>query len=225
MPFYADQWHEYRRLDGRLACLTARRRKSGGGKFVIPVTWRVNPADGAARWAGLRFPGRTPVYGMHRAARAAGAVSLLISEGEKTADAAHRLAGAAGWAALSAMGGCRASARADWSEVIRLARRRGGGRPQIVFWPDADRREKPSQRLPAAEAADRLLGGLAGQFGSVRQLLDAVDVRVVLPPEDLPHGWSLDDAETEGKSALWTLEKLERAAPWPGPGGGWETAA
>ena len=211
-------WHEYRDMDGGLVALTARTNRAGG-KVVLPITWRVNPATGWGCWTCGGFSsGRSPIYGRERLAGAATQAMLLV-DGEKTADAANRLLGGLGWAAVSVMGGCRSAHRADWSDAARLVLQTGRRMP-VAVWPDADR-PSPTQDNPAAEVADRLLSALAEACGGEVALLANADCRVVNPGA-LPrrrHGWALDDAEAEGLDSGWAAGCLDRAVPWKGSGG------
>ena len=217
----AAAWHAYRDRSRRLLCWTARiERASDRGKAVLPVTWRRDAASGEFCWTVLGWGGAPPpVYGMDRLPAAA--VSALLVEGEKTADAAARLLGAAGWAALSPMGGGKASARADWRPLAAAIHESAPEKAAIAVWPDADRPKADSTRPPAAEAADRVLGGLARAMGGGDALTAKADCRAVLPPPSLPHGWDLADAEIAGWTAADALAILAKAAPWS-PEPGWE---
>lgn len=122
---------------------------------------------------------------------------LLIVEGEKTADAAAALF--PNHAVLTWPSGCKAIDKADWSPVV--------GR-RCVLWPDAD--------MPGREAMAKLAPRLL-QAG-------ATQVRIVHPPEDVPEGWDLADADwspaqaaahlMSNRSAPITLPEL---APEPEP--------
>ena len=214
----AAAWHAYRDRSRRLLCWTARIERAPGDKVVLPVTWR--PAPGGNCWTVLGWGGApTPLFGMERL-EAAG-VSALLVEGEKTADAAARLLGPAGWAALAPMGGGKASAKADWRPLAAAIGESAPERAAIAVWPDADRPAPNSTRSPAAEAADRALGGLARAMGGAGALMAKADCRAVLPPPSLPHGWDLADAEIAGWTAADALAILAKAAPWS-PEPGWE---
>jgi putative DNA primase/helicase len=110
---------------------------------------------------------------------------LLIVEGEKTADAAAALLprhAVATWPS-----GCKAIDKADWSSVA--------GR-RCVLWPDAD--------MPGHEAMAKLAPRLL-QAG-------ATQVRIVHPPEDVPEGWDLADADWSPAQAAAHLMS-NRSAP------------
>lgn len=222
ISFRADSWHEYRSIEGALTGLTARVEYGDGRKSVLPVTWRVDPASGRGGWVLKGWSGPRPVYGMQRLryiSRTSPAV--IIVEGEKTADAAHRMLGEAGWAAISASGGSKSSERADWRPLRDFARN-CSARLSIAVWPDADERPRTQggeSRLPAALSIERIMSGLTAAFGGTRSFRSLVDCRVVLPPDGLPHGWDLADAELAGWDAGRVMRELAGARAWTGKPG------
>ncbi len=212
----ADAWHEYRDMDGRLVGLTARTQRHAG-KVILPVTWRVNPANGKGCWVCKGYSdGQRPVYGRQHLGRIRDNgtdAAVLLVDGEKTADAAARLLGEEGWAALSVMGGCKSAHRADWTDLAELIDS-SGRRTALAVWPDADR---PTESVPdpVGDAADRILAALEK---SCPELTAKADCRVVVPSAGLPHGWGLDDAEMAGRTAGWVAQELAGAIAWKGPG-------
>ena len=110
---------------------------------------------------------------------------VLIVEGEKTADAAALLFPAHAVATWSS--GCNSFDKADWSSI---ANRR------CVLWPDAD--------MPGREAMAKLAPRLlkAG----------AMQVRIVHPPDGVPEGWDLADADWSPSQAAAHLMR-NRSAP------------
>ena len=222
ISFRADSWYEYRSIEGVLAGLTARVEYGNGRKSVLPVTWRTDPASGKAGWVLKGWNGPRPVYGMQRL-RSVSRTSpaIIIVEGEKTADAAQRLLGQAGWAAISPSGGSKSSERADWRPLREFARN-CSARLSIAIWPDADERpQKPGGefRLPAALSIDRIMSGLTAAFGGKGSFCLQVNCRAVLPPDGLPHGWDLADAELAGWDAGRVMRELASARAWTGEAG------
>jgi len=110
---------------------------------------------------------------------------LLIVEGEKTADAAAALF--SGHAVVTWPSGCKAIDKADWSPVA--------GR-RCVLWPDAD--------MPGHEAMAKLAPRLLAA--------GATQVRIVHPPEGVPEGWDLADADWSSAQAAAHLMS-NRSAP------------
>ena len=129
------------------------------GKKIRPLWW-----DGTA-WRWKAPPSPRPLYWARRAIGA----EVLITEGEKAADAAARLF--PDHAAITWPSGCKAIDKADWRPL------RGRS---CVLWPDAD----AVGREAMAALAGRLLA------------LDCT-VRIVDVPAGQP-GWDLADALADG---------------------------
>lgn len=107
----------YRYADGSPAFVVCRLERADGGKEIRPI----KPVAGGWSW-GLPHPPR-PLYRLPEVLEWEGAV--VVTEGEKAADAAAR----AGWCATTSAGGASAASKTDWSP---LAGRR------VVVWPDND---------------------------------------------------------------------------------------
>ena len=160
---------EYRSLDGLLG-LVARFEESGGGKVYMPLTY-CRSADGARqewRWKGWADP--RPLYGLDRLAGAPDK-PVLVTEGEKAADAAGRLL--SGYVAITSPNGSKSAGKADWRP---LARR------QVVIWPDAD---GPGSDYAAAVSKAAIAAG-------------AASVAIIEPPPGVKDGWDAADAEADG---------------------------
>ncbi len=129
------------------------------GKKIRPLWW-----DGTA-WRWKAPPAPRPLLNLDELRTRTGTV--LIVEGEKTADAAARLFPKA--VVTTWPSGCKAIDKADWSPLQ--------GR-RVILWPDADQ--------PGRQAMDLL---------AQRLLRLPVDrVQIVTPPADVPEGWDLADA-------------------------------
>ena len=129
------------------------------GKKIRPLWW-----DGTA-WRWKAPPAPRPLLNLDQLRTRTGTV--LIVEGEKTADAAARLFPKA--VVTTWPSGCKAIDKADWSPLQ--------GR-RVILWPDADQ--------PGRQAMDLL---------AQRLLRLPVDrVQIVTPPADVPEGWDLADA-------------------------------
>jgi putative DNA primase/helicase len=109
---------------------------------------------------------------------------VLITEGEKAADAAAQLLTA--YAVATWPSGCKALDKADWQPLR--------GR-DVVLWPDAD----AVGREAMAKLAARLLA-----LGCT--------VRVVAVPTDLPEGWDLADGLADGWTPGRAGKAIERLA-------------
>jgi putative DNA primase/helicase len=143
-------------------------RKSGG-KLFLHRTW----IDGAWHRPSKNdaftseWPAPRPPYGLHLLAERPQA-SVLIVEGEGTADAARALF--PNVVILAWCGGAGGVLRTDWSALV--------GR-RVALWPDND--------APGLRTMAKLAQHLQG-------LAQAPTVRIVLPPADAPEKWDLADA-------------------------------
>ena len=136
------------------------------GKKIRPLWW-----DGTS-WRWKAPPAPRPLLNLDQLRTRTGTV--LIVEGEKTADAAARLFPKA--VVTTWPSGCKAIDKADWSPLQ--------GR-RVILWPDADQ--------PGRQAMDLL---------AQRLLRLPVDrVQIVIPPADVPEGWDLADASWSPEQA------------------------
>jgi putative DNA primase/helicase len=165
----------YRALDGRLLGYVFR-VEFDDGKKVTPTVRFVRLPDGREVWATVPFEKPRPLYW----ADARGG-QVVVTEGEKAADAAARLLG--NIAVATWPGGTQGVKYADWSVLA--------GR-SVVIWPDAD---EPG-REAARDIADRLLA-----IGAT--------VKVAEPEDNRPAGWDAADAEAEGWDRAKTLGWLK----------------
>ena len=129
------------------------------GKKIRPLWW-----DGTA-WRWKAPPAPRPLLNLDQLRSRAGTV--LIVEGEKTADAAAKLYPKA--IVTTWPSGCKAIDKADWSPLIGC---------RVILWPDADQ--------PGQQAMERLAQLL------LRLPVDCV--QIVTPPADAPEAWDLADA-------------------------------
>ena len=129
------------------------------GKKIRPLWW-----DGAA-WRWKAPPAPRPLLNLSKLRSNPGTV--LIVEGEKTADAAAKLYPKA--IVTTWPSGCKAIDKADWQPLT--------GR-RVILWPDADQ--------PGNLAMERL--------AQLLLQLPVERVQLVAPPADAPEGWDLADA-------------------------------
>ena len=114
----------YRDADGRLLHYVLRFDDADGGKVVIPLCFCRSMAGGAFAWRYQALDAPRPLYRLDALA-AQPTAPVIVTEGEKAADAAQRLL--PDYVATTSSGGCKAAAKADWSPLR--------GR-RIVIWPD-----------------------------------------------------------------------------------------
>lgn len=201
----AMRW-EYRR-DGDLLGYVCRFTTSDGGKEVIPLTWCVNDHDpltpGTARWHWKIWDNPRPLY-LPAGTLRPGTVKV-ITEGEKCADALHRVLPELD--SVSWPGGGKSVTLADWSWIAG---------ERVILWPDTDshrRRltqdEKASGTSPDSVdylPTDKQPGNatMAKLAATLHQL--GCDVLMVPPlaPGTKPDGWDVADAVAgSGVEAPW----------------------
>lgn len=150
--------------------------------------------DGTAwRWKAPAAP--RPLFNL-QALTAKPDATVLIVEGEKTADAAAKLYPKA--VVTTWPSGCKAIDKADWSPLCNR---------RIILWPDADE--------PGRQAMDRLSRKLL-QLGVER-------LQIASPPSDTPEGWDLADANWSAEEAASYIktnisQPLESIPPPPQDG-------
>lgn len=140
----------------------------GDKKEIIPVRWT---AHHGWRQKALDVP--RPLYGVERLTPCPQAKALLV-EGEKTTEAGRRLMAANEIEVVTWPGGCKATAKVDWTPLT--------GR-QVVCWPDNDQPGMSAMLV----IADKL------------EVLGA-RVRIVRPDPSWPDNYDLADLEADG----WT---------------------
>jgi hypothetical protein len=138
------------------------------GKVFRPLVLHQRGDKREWRWTSWAAP--RPLYGLDRLA-AKPTAQVVITEGEKAADAAARLL--PGAAVITSPNGSNGAAHADWRPLL--------GR-SVVIWPDAD-----AVGFEYAQAVARL----TTEAG-------AVTVAIVSPPAGVSTGWDAADAEAEG---------------------------
>jgi putative DNA primase/helicase len=183
----------YRDAAGRLLGYVCRFEKPAGGKEFRPLTFG-RPADGKPacwRWLGWQNP--RPLYGLDRLAAHPGG-RVVVTEGEKSADAAGRLL--PDIVAITAPNGSSNGQHADWTPLKGC---------DVTIWRDAD---EPG--LAHAETIAPLI--LAA---------GAASVAIAHPPKGASGGWDAADAEAEGwtqeqaAAFLAAASKVEAKAETP----------
>lgn len=182
-----DQEWRYLDAQGRLLGLIWRHTTSDGGKEVSPMNYCRHDETGKFDWRGVALPEPRPLYGLDRLAAKPDA-QVLIVEGEKCADLAHKLL--TDYAVVSWSGGGKAVAKADWTPIK--------GRT-IVCWPDCDaQRDKKTQEiLPELEQPGtrsmRQVIEIAHGLGCESTYILEIPI-----PGTKVSGWDIADAVDEG---------------------------
>ena len=155
-----------------------------GKQFRPQVLFRPK-AGGQLQWRWESWPTPRPLYGLDRLAANPDA-PVVLTEGEKSADAAARLL--PGYVAVTSPNGSKSASKADWKALK--------GR-HVTIWPDAD-----TAGIDYAQAAERLL-----------RRAGAASVAIASPPKDVPEGWDAADAESTGVDRATVLASLVNVAP------------
>lgn len=180
----------YTDRDGKLLGYVARFDGPDGKQFRPLTLWR-SLSDSTTSWRWTSWPTPRPLYGLQRLAEHPSA-PLIVTEGEKAADAAARLLPA--FAAITCPNGAKSVDKADWSPLR--------GRT-VTIWPDAD-----AAGLAFAKAVVRV----ATEAG-------AASVSTIAPPLGVPVGWDAADAETADWNEKRAADLVATAAPATGGAG------
>jgi len=116
----------YHLEDGTITGYVCRFDLPEGEKEVLPFVWATNKNSSEWRWMG--FGSSRPLYNLHLLVANPNA-SVLIVEGEKTADAAQAQLDPAKTVVTTWPGGANAIAHVDWIQLY--------GR-KVILWPDND---------------------------------------------------------------------------------------
>lgn len=195
LPTRHPQWGEpsarwtYRSAEGRDLFHVCRFDPPGQRKQVLPLSLRRVGDRLEWRWLGLDRP--RPLYGLDRLA-AAPDLPVIVTEGEKAADAAARLL--PGWVATTAPNGSDGAGSADWGPLT--------GR-RCVIWGDAD---APGAKHAAA------VQRLALDAGAAAVAVAPLEALARIRGAELPERFDAADAEGEGLDAA-ALDAWLRAAP------------
>ncbi len=180
----ATRW-EYRDASGRLLGFACRFNTADGKQFR-PLALFEPQAGGKSLWRWEAWPALRPLYGLDALAAMRDA-TVIVTEGEKAADAARRLLPT--HVAITSPNGSKSADKADWSPLR--------GRT-VNIWPDADDAGKEYAAKVAA---------LARKAGAGR-------VAVASPPPDAAAGWDAADAETDGWGTDRARAFINAAARW-----------
>lgn len=195
----------YRDTDGGLHGFTCRVEPEPGKKEIIPLTWMANTETGATDLRRKSLPEPRLLYGAELLSRHPRA-NVILTEGEKAADAARRLLTGKPFIVLSWPGGGKAVSKADWS---LLADRK------IVGWPDCDskRDQKTGDYLPYCDQP-----GMSAMLAIAERVAEhGAKMRIVRVPEpgQIEDGWDAADAEADGWDAARVVAHIKGNACKP----------
>ncbi len=183
----SGQW-EYKTADGLTIGYVCRYDIGDGAKDVIPFSWCRHKDTGETKWRMRGFPTPRALYGLDRLA-ARPEASVMVVEGEKSADAAARIM--PDFVCVSWPGGGKGVRHSDWSP---LAGRR------VFIWPDRDRHEYKEADAPTADdiGSVKPWEEQPGQIAALAIAAAVEGANILMPPDGKCDGWDAADAETEG---------------------------
>jgi putative DNA primase/helicase len=196
---------EYR-FEGELFGYVCRYDTSDGGKEILPHTWCEDASDGRGtrRWHFKQWDDPRPLYVPATLLSGDSSLPVVIVEGEKCAEAGHKLLGHE-FRFVSWPGGGKAWAKARWGWLL--------GRT-VYLWPDADaKRQRLSreEREAGVDAQSKPLQPLERQPGwqtmvGIGSHLMAdqgctVYMCKIPAPGDVSDGWDIADAIEQGWDA------------------------
>ena len=178
----ASAIYNYHDVEGNLVGVIAR-HDDGSKKFFVPHTyWQDN--EGNCSWKNKFWQAPRPIYGLEKLAKYS-SNTVIICEGEKSADAAQRLI--KGHACMTTSGGSNAVDKSDFSPLVDK---------DVIIWQDNDE--------PGTKCAQELTKQLHGIANSVS----------ILPIADgKTSGWDAADALDEGWCEQEAADYLATAIP------------
>jgi hypothetical protein len=155
-------------------------------KEFRPLVFARHPNGKLTEWRWQGFPEPRPLYNLDKIIQARPSAPILVCEGEKSADAAEKLAPA--YVTTTTPGGAKSAGKADWRPVQ--------GR-RVVVWPDAD-----SAGLEyASEVAKKAIA------------TGALAVSIVSPPPNCAIGFDAATALEDGFDEVQVARLLAAAKP------------
>lgn len=176
----------YRNEQGEGLYCICRFNLPNGKKEFRPLTWRTDGKKSMWQWKGYSRP--RPLYGLDKLPKMTKA-TVMVVEGEKTADAAQRLFPHV--AVITWHGGANAVKEHDWKPIA--------GR-RIILFPDYDHSHTESDGTRKAWASQP--GNLAMMeiWETLRESCPVV--KWCSAPSGLPCGWDWADYEGQAEDAL-----------------------
>jgi hypothetical protein len=201
---YPDMCWTYRTAEGAMCHHVLRWDEADGSKSIRPLSW-VRTAEGQG-WAFKAWPDSRVLYNLNKITANHDAL-IIVSEGEKAADAAGKLYAHAykrRVVATTSSGGAAAVGKTDWAPLA--------GR-FVRVWPDAD----VAGLKYANDIATRLK-----EIGCKVEIIDAMALAAMMPSgetREAPSGWDAADAVAEWTDHNALRKPINRAAkPYdPGP--------
>lgn len=163
--------------------------KENGKKSFVPLSYGHRPGQDEKKWISKRYQERqNTLYNLHLLNKNPTA-TILVVEGEKTADAANKIIEKENIVCMTWIGGAGAVTKSNWEPLQ--------GR-KVIIWPDNDQ--------AGYKAAEELCSLLRQVGVSSLQLVDKN-----LLAKELPEKWDLADPLPEGKNEQFLKDMLLRA--------------
>lgn len=165
--------HPYKDASGNLLFYTIRLvdKNDPKSKGVYPLSYGYYRGDEKPRWSLKNYQAdKKPLYNLDLVTKNPHA-TILIVEGEKTADAAQRAFAKEGMVAVTWLGGSSAASKADWASIAYR---------NVIIWPDND--------APGFKACNEICSELR-RFGV--KSLKVVDKDIL--QKEFPEKWDLAD--------------------------------
>jgi ATP-dependent exoDNAse (exonuclease V) alpha subunit len=186
-----DATYEYCDIKGATIGYVVRFQDKGSStKQTLPLVWAENTKTGRQGWRSQGFEGK-PIYGLEKLSQ--DRKTVLIVEGEKTADSASQLLPE--YTVISWLGGTNSAVQVDWGVLA--------GR-KVVIWPDCD---QPGMK--AAEVISNKLEGIAQDIAIVNPYLLRCNNQ--LHENILPAKWDLADNLPQGMNQESIREAIKSA--------------
>ncbi len=185
-PFFLKAYTEnaryaYKNENGEVLFYTVRlvSKDNPSKKIVLPLSYGRYQGDENPRWQlkGYQEGGKIPLYNL-KALHENSQATVLVVEGEKTAEAAQKICERDNMCCVTWSGGASAASKSDWSAL--------SGR-NVIIWPDNDK--------AGFKAADDVCVELR-KVGVTS--IGVVDKKTL--SESFPQKWDLADPLPEGKS-------------------------
>lgn len=190
----------YRDLDGNVLGYVCRFDLADGSKEVLPYVYATDGNRSEWRWMGLDKP--RPLYNLHLIKQYPNA-SVLICEGEKTADAINAELDPNKTIAVTWIGGSNGIENADFSPL--------SGR-KVMYWPDHDTEQKyPQKHAKAGQVKPWHEQPGNHAMLEINKVLEPICPirRWIAVPDTYPHKWDAADKEwEEGELRKFVLENI-----------------
>ncbi|WP_177198139.1 VapE domain-containing protein [Nitrosomonas communis] len=181
--------YEYFNAQGNLLGIICRFTTSDGGKEVLPCCFAEHTQNKKREWRWMAFPEPRPLYGLYELAQYPD-LPVLIVEGEKCADAGHKLLKGQ-FVVITWPGGAKAIGKIDWSPL----------RGRVIYvWADSDAQYDktgnhllPESQQPGMSAMLKICSILGNP--------DNFHIVDIPQPGDKPDGWDTADAIQDGMGA------------------------